>query len=336
MLAAGRRLLWGLATLVGASAIAFVLMRVVPGDPAKLAAGELASEEAIKARAESMGLDQPLPMQYLNFVKGMFTGDWGYAYSQSQPARTAIGSRVMASVELGFFAFLLGVVGAVVLAFVAVYVRRRWVDTVVRGLSSFGMSVPQFWLALMLLLLLSQKLAIFPGPEGRLSPSEMPPGTITGLYTVDALLQGDVALAWSALMHLLLPAFIMSMPLAAFLIRLLRSNMLDVTGRPFMVVLAAKGCSRRRTYVRHVLPNASLPAITAGGLMLAELLAGSVLTEKVFAWPGLGSLVVDSVLVKDYAVVQSFVVLSAVAYIAVNTTVDVVYGVIDPRIRSAV
>ncbi|MEV6122718.1 MULTISPECIES: ABC transporter permease [unclassified Streptomyces] len=326
---------WGLATALGASLLAFLLMRVLPGDPARLAAGELASEETVRAQETAMGLDQPIPVQYVKFLTSFFQGDWGFAYSVGQPARHEITSRLPASLELGLFAFAIAVTTAVCLAVLATYSRRAWVDRLVRGVSSIGLGTPQFWLGLILLVLFSQALPLLPGPEGRLSPGFEPPPSTTGLHTVDALLAGEPATAWNAVQHLILPGVVLALVPCAFLIRLLRGNLLESLRGQYMVVLRAKGVSRRASFVRHAFPNAALPTITAAGLVLAEMLAGSVLTEKVFGWPGVGSLVVDSILRKDFAVVQAFVFLSAIAYVVLNTVVDLLYGVIDPRIRSA-
>ncbi|GAB7005004.1 ABC transporter permease [Nocardioides sp. AN3] len=328
------RLGWGISTLFGASVLAFVLMRVLPGDPARLAAGDLATPEKVAETAKSMGLDQPLYVQYWKFVSGFFTGDWGFAYSVGSPARQEITSRLPASIELGLFAFVVGITAAVTFALLAVFTRRRWVDVAIRGVASVGLATPQFWLALVLLVIFSERLGWFPGPEGRLSPGVQAPDGPTHLYVVDGLLAGQPSVAWDALLHLILPGLVLAMVPAAFLLRLLRGNLMETSREQYMLVLRAKGTPRSKAFLKHAFPNAALPAITAGGLILAEMLAGSVLTEKAFGWPGVGSLVVDSILAKDFSVVQSFIFLSAIAYVVVNTFVDIAYGVIDPRIRS--
>ena len=329
-----KRVAWGLATLFGASVIAFILMRVVPGDPARQAAGELSSQAAVQAEAHSMGLDRPLPVQYFRFVKGFFTGNWGFAYSMGIPARQAITSHLMATVELAFYAFVIAAVISLVLAVLAAYTRNRLVDGTIRALSSVGMATPQFYLALVALVLFTQRLHLLSGPEGRLSPNLSPPPHVTGFYTIDALLNGNLTVFGSAVSHLLLPCLVMSVVPTSFLMRLLRANLLETSRDHYMLVLTAKGTSRLSAYLRHALPNAALPTITAGGLILAEMLVGSVLTEKAFSWPGVGELVVSAVGAKDFSVVQSFVMLSAFAYVLVNTVVDLLYGVIDPRVRS--
>jgi ABC-type dipeptide/oligopeptide/nickel transport system permease component len=329
------RLGWGLATLFGASVVAFVLLRVLPGNPAQLAAGPLASRQAIQAEAHALGLDQSLPIQYVHFVHGFATGNWGYAYSVGEPARQEIMSRLPASLELACLAFLIAITAAVLLAVLAVYTQRPAVDRVCRGLSSIGLATPQFWLALVLLAVFSEKLHLAPGPVGRLSPGVQPPPHTTGFYVIDALIHGQPGTALNAFDHLLMPAIVLSVVPAAFLLRLLRGNLLEASREPFMLVMKAKGASRWSRFIRHAFPNAALPAITAAGLILAEMLAGAVLVEKAFGWPGVGTLVVNSILNKDFAVVQSVIVLSAIAYVVINTTVDVLYRLIDPRIGSA-
>jgi ABC-type dipeptide/oligopeptide/nickel transport system permease component len=325
----------GAATVFGASIVSFVIMRVLPGDPARLAAGELATEENVANMAASMGLDQPLHVQYLRYIGGFLTGDWGFAYSIGRPARDEILARLPATLELGLLAFVLAVVGAVVLATWAVYAKRRAVDVAVRGGSSLGFGTPPFWIALILLLVAANWLPFLPGPDGRLGGDTAAPPGRTGLMTVDALLAGQWSTALDALSHLLLPAIALAVVPCAFMIRLLRSNLMETSREPYMTVLRAKGTPRHRAFLRHALPNAALPALTAAGLVLAELLIGSVLVEKAFNWPGVGTLLVDSVLRQDFVVVQSFVLLSAVLYVVVNTIVDLLYGVIDPRLKGS-
>lgn len=280
-----------------------------------------------------MGLDKPLYVQYWLYIKGIFSGNWGFSFSTGETVRHEIVSRLPASIELGLFAFVFAFTGAVLVALITTYRHRGWVDSSVRGISYFGLGTPPFWFGLVALLLFSQVWPIFPGPEGRLSPNVTPPPTVTHLYSVDALLAGQWSTEADALWHLVLPAIVLGLAPFAFLVRLLRANLLDTSRESFIVVARSKGLGRWTAFVRHALPNAFLPTLTAAGLLLAQLLAGSVLVEEVFDWPGVGQLVVSSVLEQDYAVVQTFVLLSAIVYVAVNFIVDVLYGVIDPRVR---
>ena len=323
----------GLISIFGASIIAFIFMRVLPGNPARLIVGPLASEEAIKQQERAMGIDQPLVVQYWRYIKGIFTGDWGFAYSAGQTVRHELVARLPASMELGLYAFLLAFVLAVVFAVLSTYRHRPWLDGTVRTASFLGLGTPPFWFGLIALLLFSQVWGIFPGPDGRLGPDTIPPPTVTHLYTFDALIAGQWGTAWDALRHLALPAITLGLAPWAFLVRLLRANLLDISRENFLVVVRSKGLGRRSAFRKHALPNAFLPTLTAAGLLFAQLLAGSVLVEKVFNWPGVGGLIVDSILRQDFAVVQTFVLLSAILYVVVNIVVDVLYGVVDPRVR---
>jgi ABC-type dipeptide/oligopeptide/nickel transport system permease component len=327
------RLGGSLAAIFGASIIAFVFMRVLPGDPARLIAGPLASEQAIAVQREQLGLNDPLPVQYFNYITDFLRGDWGFSFGAGQPVTQQVSSRLPASIELGLYAFLWSFVFAVALALFVTYRRRPVADAAVRGVSFFGLGTPPFWLGLMLLVVFFEELAILPGPEGRLSAGTPPPPEVTGLYTVDSLIAGQFSTFWDAVRHLILPAIALGLASFAYMVRLLRANLLDVSREPFIVVSRSKGLGRGTAFARHALPNAFLPTLTAAGLILAQLIAGSVLVEKVFDWPGVGALIVDSILRQDFAVVQAFILLGAFAYVGINLIVDILYGVIDPRVR---
>jgi ABC-type dipeptide/oligopeptide/nickel transport system permease component len=322
-----------LAAIFGASILAFVFMRVLPGDPARLIAGPLATEEAIEAQRERLGLNDSLPTQSSNYITDSLRGDWGFSIRAGQPVTTQVGNRLPASIELGLYAFVLCFVFAVGLALFVTYRRRSLADGPVRGIAFFGLGTPPFWFGLVLLIVFFEYLGWLPGPEGRLSPGRTPPPEITRLYTIDALLAGELGTFWNAIEHLILPSVALALAPFAFLVRLLRASLLEVSREPFIVVVRSKGLGRWAAFSRHALPNAFLPTLTAAGLLLAQLLAGSVLVEKVFDWPGVGALVVDSILRQDFAVVQAFILLGAFAYVVVNLIVDILYGVIDPRVR---
>jgi peptide/nickel transport system permease protein len=322
-----------LAAIFGASILSFVFLRIVPGNPARLILGQFASQDAIDQLVDDLGLNDPIHVQYGNYIWDFLRGDWGFAYSAGQPVSTLLGSRLPATIELGLYAFLFALAGALVLALVATYRRRPLVDGSVSAVSFFGLGMPPFWFGLILLVVFYERLGVLPGPDGRLSQDTPPPPEITRLYTVDALITGNFATFGDAATHLVLPAITLGLAPLAFLVRLLRANLLEVSGEPFIVVVRSKGLGRFAAFVRHALPNAFLPTLTAGGLLLGQLLAGSVLVEKVFNWPGAGALVTDGILRQDYSVVQAFILLSAFVYVVVNLVVDVLYGVIDPRVR---
>ena len=330
------RLSGSLAAIFGASLVAFVLLRMLPGNPAKTIVGPFATDDVVQRQYEAMGLDQPLWVQYWRFVSDFFQGDWGFSYSIGNSVNAELGSRLPATVELGLYAFVFAFVGAVVFALLSTYRRRPAVDGVVQGTAFVGLGMPPFFVGLLGLLLLSSQLGILPGPEGRLAPETVPPPEYTSLYTVDALLAGQWATLWDAFVHLILPALTLAFAPYAFLVRLLRANLLEVSREQFLVVARSRGVSRWTAFRRHALPNALLPTITAGGLILAQLVSGSVLVEGVFNWPGVGQSVATAIVAKDFAIVQTFILLAAVAYVVVNLIVDTLYGVIDPRVRSGV
>ncbi len=329
----GSRLLGGLATVLGASVVAFVFLRALPGDPARLVVGSLAKPATVQAERKAMGLDRPIYVQYWDFISGVVRGRWGFSYSLGEPVRSLFAARLPASIELGLAAFGLAVVGALAAALLVTYRRRPVLDAIVRGIAFFGSGTPAFWFGLVALLVLSVWAGILPGPEGRLSPNVVPPPHFSGFYTLDALVSGQFATAWNAGLHLLLPAVILALLPFAYLLRLLRINLLDVSRHTFLTVARSKGTTRWTAFRRHALPNACLPMLTACGLILGELIGGSVVVEKVFDWPGIGDTVANALLQQDYSVVEIFVLLAALAYVVINVVVDILYGLVDPRVR---
>jgi peptide/nickel transport system permease protein len=327
------RLSTATAAIFGASILAFVFLRVTPGNPARLILGPLASNAAVEAQRHAMGLDQPLWVQYQRFITSFLRGDWGFSYSAGRSVASEIGARLPATLELGLYAFLLAFVAAVASALLVTYKRRRLPDRVTRMFAFVTLGVPPFWAGLLLLLVFSEYLHLLPGPEGRLSLTTQPPPTVTGFYTVDAVLHGQFTTFVDAVRHLVLPAVTFALVPYGYLFRLLRANLLEVSREQFLLVARSKGVSQWTSFRRHALPNAFLPALTASGLMLGQLIIGSVLVETVFNWPGVGAYVVTAIARQDYAVVQAFVMLSACAFVLVNAAVDVLYGIIDPRVR---
>lgn len=331
----GGRILGGLISIIGASIIAFIFMRLLPGNPARLVLGPLASAKAVASLRAQMGLDKSLPVQYWDFISNFVSGHWGYSYTAGASVASQIGQRLPASIELGIWAFIFAFVFAVIGAVAATYRRRPVVDGAVRTSAFIGLGTPPFWLGLILLVVFFSKLGWLPGPNGRIGANVPLPPKVTGILTLDCLLDGDFAGFGSAFTHLLLPAISLGLGAYALLVRLLRANLLDVGHEPYLLVSRSKGLSRLTAFRRHALPNAFLPTLTAGGLLLAQLITGTVLVEKVFDWPGIGGLVADAILRQDFSVVQIFILLSACAYVAVNIVVDILHGMLDPRIRLA-
>jgi ABC-type dipeptide/oligopeptide/nickel transport system permease component len=322
-------------TILLASITAFVVLRLIPGDPARLIVGPLASAQAVAAEKTALGLNKPIYQQYAIYMWDFVRGQWGFDYSSGQAVSTEIVNRLPASIELGFYALLLAFVGAVVTAVLSVHFRWRGPRYLFQAGAYFGLGSPPFWVGLMALVALAQDLKWFPGPTGRLSIGVAAPPAVTHFYTVDALLSGQWSTLGDALWHLALPAVTLGMASYGYLYRLLRESLQRVVGDEFITVCQSKGLTRWQALWRHALPNSLLPTVTATGLLIAQLVAGSVLVETVFDWPGVGQLVVQSILVREYSVVEAFILLSAVAFVVVNLVVDGLYVVIDPRVRRA-
>lgn len=319
-----------LLTVLGASIIAFIVLRALPTDPARLIAGPFATEDVLAQVRAQMGLDKPLVVQYVDYIVSFLRGDWGFSYGAGKPVLPLIAERLPASAELALFAFILAFVAAVGLTVLVSFTRSRLLDGVLRAVSFVSVGVPPFWISLLLLMLFFERLGWFPGPVGR---GPAPDQIVTGFFAVDHLLAGNPQAALTALWHLALPGLALAMGAFGYLVRLLRANLLDIVHEPFVTVLHSKGVPPVTTHFRHILPNAFLPTLTAAGLILAQLIGGSVLVEQIFTWPGIGTLVIDGITRQDYAVVQAFILLSAVIYIVVNLAVDLLYGYVDPRVR---
>lgn len=328
------RLLSSAIALVGAALVAFIALRLAPGDAARLTLGAFATDESVAALRSEMGLDRSIPVQFFTYLSDFITGDWGRSYSLGEPVRGLLAARFPATLELGLAAFGLAFVSALGLALWGAHRKGPISDGVPRALGVFALGVPQFWFGLVLLIVGFELTGLFPGPEGRLPAAMAPPPTQTGLITIDALLQGDFKVFFAAVHHLALPAVALGLLPFGFLYRLLRANLEDVEHAPFALVARAHGQSRLRVLTTRLLPNAIIPMITASGLIFGQLLAGSVLVERVFNWPGAGMLVTQGVLQQDYAVVQVFILLSAVVYIVTNLCVDIIAALIDPRLAA--
>ncbi|WP_457256046.1 ABC transporter permease [Pedococcus sp. P5_B7] len=321
-------------TVVLASFISFFVLRAIPGDPARLVVGPLGTDDALAATRTAMGLDRPFLLQYVNFIRDFVRGDWGYSYTLGQDVRPALTSRLAASGELASYAFLLAVVGAVVCACLASY-RRGFRQSVVRFLALVGLGSPPFWVALVLLVVFSTKLGFLPGPSGRLTNTLDPPAHVTGLYTIDFALEGNMVGVSDAAAHLLLPTIALALIPWAFLTRLLTATMIDTAEQPHVLVVRSKGVNAWTTHLRHVLANSLLPTVSSCGLIIGSLITGSVLVETVFEWPGVGGLLTDAVSSQDFALVQSFILLSAVIYVVSNLAADVCNRLIDARLRTS-
>jgi len=322
-----------LVTLLGLLLATFLIARVLPIDPVLAVVGDRASAETYARARRELGLDQPLYVQFYRYVGLVLHGDFGRSVLTRNLVTTDIARFLPATIELATTATLLGIALGIPLGVVAAARRGRWLDHVIRIVGLLGYSVPVFWLGLMALLVFYAGLGWAAGP-GRLDIAyEDTLRPVTGLLLVDSALAGDGAIFLSALRHLLLPAGVLGYFSLAYISRMTRSLMLDQLGQEYIVTARAKGLSERRVLWRHALSNVLVPLVTVIALSYASLLEGSVLTETVFAWPGIGSYLTNSLLNIDMNAVLGGTLTVGVIFIAVNLLSDALYRRLDPRTR---
>ncbi|MGW8378232.1 ABC transporter permease [Streptomyces sp. ODS28] len=326
----------GVAALLalGVTLVTFVLTNVVPGDPAAANLGQSAVEDpSIVARfRHEHGLDQPLPAQYAHYLGNLFQGDLGESQQSHRPVLTDLSQAVPATLELAGAAIVVSLAAGVLFGVVAALRRDRFTDQLLRVVSLLGVSVPTFWLALLAFYVFFYQLGIAPG-SGRLAPGMSAPPHVTGLFTVDAALAGQWAVFRSAVGHLLLPALVLTAYTVGLLTRFTRSAVLEVLSQDYIRAARAKGLPGRTVLVQYVLRAALVPVVTVAGLAFGTLLSGTVLVESIFAWPGLGAYAYKSTTTLDLPAVMGVGLVVALVYLTVNLAVDVLYGVIDPRVR---
>jgi ABC-type dipeptide/oligopeptide/nickel transport systems, permease components len=321
-------------TFLGVTLIAFALIHLIPGDPVELMAGERAIDPARHAElVASLGLDKPLWQQYLDYICNVLQGNLGKSLVTREPVLKEFLTLFPATVELSFFAMLFALVIGLPAGILAAVKRGSVVDHAVMGIALTGYSMPLFWWALLLILVFSVNLGWTP-VSGRLSVMfYVEPNT--GFLLIDTLLAGDFDAFASALRHLILPAVALGTIPLAVIARMTRASMLEVTREEYIRVARAKGLSPLRVIIVHALRNALIPVVTVIGLQVGVLLAGAILTETIFSWPGIGKWLVDSVRRRDYPAVQGGILLVATVIMLVNLIVDLLYGLINPRIRHA-
>jgi peptide/nickel transport system permease protein len=297
-------------TLVGVITVAFIILRLMPGDPVASYLGEMATKESIAAMSAKFGLDKPLYVQYWDTLVGTFTGNLGESFASGRSVVKEILYVLPHTVVLAGAALIISSLIGVLAGIVAALKRNKYADYVVMSFSLLGVSVPVFWLGLLLLLVFSYHLDLFP---------------VTGVATGQSLI--------GQLHALVLPALTLGFLFMALVARITRSSMVEVLNSDFIRTVRAKGASERLVIYRHALRNALIPVVTVIGLNTGSLFAGAVLTETVFARPGIGKLLADSVLCNDYTLVQGIILLIGIIYIFVNLTVDILYAYLDPRIK---
>jgi peptide/nickel transport system permease protein len=329
-----RRIIYLLPALLGISIIMFVITRVLPGNPAYMIVGVHADESTLQAVIEKMGLDQPLWQQYLNYMGNLLQGDLGTAWRTSNPVLVDLSSRFPATIELSTLSLIVAVIWAVGLGVWAGVREQSLVGRSADIISAAGVSIPEFWLGLILILIFFSYLNIAPPPLGRIGLEVDPPEPITHLYTVDALLTGNWPAFRSALAQLILPVITLAFVIGAPIMRLTRTFMLEAMQSDYVRAARAYGVPRPAIVSRYALRNVLLPVTTMIGLTYGYLLGGTVLVEIVFSWPGMGKYAVDAMLSSDYAPIMAVVLLSATVYLGVYLIIDILHFVLDPRTRS--
>ena len=326
-----RRLIWLPLVLWAVASLTFFALRFVPGNPIQSISNQLVDPVAIARIEAQWGLDQPLHVQYLNFMSALLRGDTGISMSSGAPINRLLFERVPPTIELALVAMLFSTAAGILVGVVAAVTRRRLVDNLLRLLAITGMSMPWFWVAIMLVIVFAVRLRIAP-TSGRIDP-RLDYEVITNFMLIDHILTGNREALLSFLHHLILPSLAIGITSTGFVTRLTRAAMLEELHSAYVRTARGKGLAERSVAIRHALRNAILPVITLQGLQFGALLGGAVITEAVFAWPGLGRLLLEGILSRDYSVVQAAVIVVALAYVLMNALVDLLYLVVDPRLR---
>ncbi len=327
----GRRLIGAIPVLLGISFIVFLLMHLAPGDPVYLLLGENATPDDVARVRQEWGLNEPLAVQYWQFISRALVGDFGRSLKFGEPVMKLVLERLPATIELAGVSLLVAVLISIPIGVYSAIKRDTVVDHAGTGMALIGVSLPNFWLGIMLIYFLGGQWNLLP-VAGRIEYG-MEVRAITGLYLLDSLLTGNLAAFWSAVKHLLMPALTLGTALAAIVTRITRSSVLEVMRQDYVMTARAKGLSETAVIWRHILRNALITVVTILGLQLGALLNGSVITETVFSYPGIGDLLIQSISARDYRLTQVLILFFGIIYFAVNLLVDVVYTLIDPRIK---
>lgn len=328
-----KRLLMAIPVLFGVSVIVFLIMRVFSADPAPVVLGEHATEAAMEAWRQANGLNDPILVQFWNFLTGALTGDFGTSYYSHTPVMQEIMSRFPATIELAVVAIIIASIVGILLGVVAATHKGSLIDNISMIIALIGVSMPIFWLGILLIILFAGTWHILLS-SGRMDPIlQMNISGGSGLYIVDCIVAGDKEGLVDVLRHIILPAAALSMYSLAIITRMTRSSMLDTLNEDYVRTARAKGLRIGKVNRHHALRNAMLPVSTVIGLQFGSLLGGAMLTETVFAWPGIGKYTVDCILKSDFPVVQGVVLLIGCIFVIINLVVDIIYAYLDPRIK---
>jgi dipeptide transport system permease protein len=328
-----KRLLMAVPSLIGVVIVTFLLTRALPGDPAAYFAGPAATKEAVEQIRVQLGLDKPLYVQFVKYVEDLARGDLGNSLTTGQPVGLEIKNRLPASAELTLLGLIVSMLIAVPLGIMAATRPNSIIDHTCRVVSTAGVSLPVFFTGLILVYVFYYLLGWAPAPLGRLDVFSSPPPHVTGFYLIDSLIAGQGETFVAALKQLALPALTLGIFSLAPIARMTRASMLAVLSSEFVRTARASGLTPFTVVVTYAFRNAMLPVITTLGMVFSFLLGANVLVEKVFAWPGIGSFAVEALIASDFAPLQGFVLTMAVMYVALNLIIDILYGIIDPRVR---
>ncbi len=323
-----KRILWMIPTIAGLVAIVFFISRVIPADPVALVAGDTATREQIEALREQLGFNRPLLIQLLDYYRDLIQGDLGRSLFTNRPVATDLWARLPATIELTVAAMLVAIVIGIPLGVVSALKRNSMLDHSLRIVTVAGLAVASFWLGLMLQIYFSMQLGWFP-LQGRVSG--FPPPSVTGFYSVDALIAGDFSRFGDVMAHLALPTLTLAFPAVATVVRFTRAGVLETLQKGYVAYQQAMGIPHALVIWKYVLRNSLISTVTQIGLLFGILLAGTVVIETVFQWPGIGFYAYQAILQSDYAAVMGFTVYAGVVFILVNMLVDIIHTLLDPR-----
>jgi peptide/nickel transport system permease protein len=328
-----KRALVALPSLIGVIIVTFLLTRALPGDPAAYFAGPAATKEAIEQVRVKLGLDKPLIVQFGNYVADLARGDLGTSLTTGQPVATDLRTRLPASAELTLLGLIVSMLIAVPLGILAATNPGSPIDHLCRVVATAGVSLPVFFTGLILVYVFYYLMGLAPAPLGRLDTFLSAPPQVTGFYLIDSLIAGNGEVFTGSLKQLILPALTLAIFSIAPIARMTRASMLAALASDFVRTARASGLSPATVIVTYAFRNAMIPVITTLGMVFSFLLGANVLVEKVFAWPGIGSYAVEALVASDFAPLQGFVLTMAIMYVLLNLLIDILYGVIDPRVR---
>ena len=326
-----KRVVLTIPVLLGVSIIVFSIIHIIPGDPVQfMFSGTGASLEQREAMRHSLGLDRPLPVQYVNYVLNAIRGDFGQSIHFNQPVTELILERMPATIEFSMASLFIALIVAFPAGIISSVKRNSIVDYMVMTGATLGISLPTFWVGILLIMLVAVNLGWLPG-FGRIG-YEAHLERVTGFYLIDSLLTWNIPAFRDTVAHLILPALSLGLAMSTFITRLVRSSMLEEIGKDYVRTARAKGLPEWTVLTHHVLPNALIPIITLIGMKIGGLLSGAVVAEVIFAWPGIGRLVIQAIYSRDYPVVQGVILFFALIYLTINFVTDALYVLIDPRI----